>query len=282
MKIVAITPAFNEEEYITYTISSMTEQTITPDLWIIVDDGSTDSTYELAKEAAREHDWIEVTRRKKKKEHVAGSGVVSAFYHAFENIDEQEYDIICKFDADLEFPENYLEKVLRQFKKNPELGICGGVCSVYKNGRWIKEKNNKNDHIRGALKSWRVNCFGDIGGIHLGVGWDTFDELLARYYDWEIRVLDDLAVKHHKPTFVKSKQDRVNKKFGEAYYKMGYGPLVSLFSSLKHGNMNPASKNFWQTYIHYIKNAIGKTKPWTSKSQARFIRKYRYRSMLKR
>ena len=48
MKYVLITPAQNEEAFIQKTLQSMVAQTLRPARWIIVDDGSTDRTAEIA------------------------------------------------------------------------------------------------------------------------------------------------------------------------------------------------------------------------------------------
>ena len=50
MKYVLITPAHNEERFITKTLDSMVAQTLLPERWIIVDDGSTDRTAEIVGE----------------------------------------------------------------------------------------------------------------------------------------------------------------------------------------------------------------------------------------
>ncbi len=60
---VVITPVRNEAERFPRTIASMLAQTRRPARWVIVDDGSTDGTGQLAEDAAREHDWIRVLHR---------------------------------------------------------------------------------------------------------------------------------------------------------------------------------------------------------------------------
>src|SRR5213595_3672050 len=46
VKYVLITPARNEERFIAKTLESMVAQTMPPERWVIVDDGSTDKTSE--------------------------------------------------------------------------------------------------------------------------------------------------------------------------------------------------------------------------------------------
>ena len=51
-KLIIITPAYNEAAYIERTINSVMSQTILPEKWIIVDDGSTDATGERIQDYA--------------------------------------------------------------------------------------------------------------------------------------------------------------------------------------------------------------------------------------
>ncbi len=53
-----ITPAKNEEKYISKTIRSIICQTVLPQEWIIVNDGSTDKTGEIIQSYARKYHWI--------------------------------------------------------------------------------------------------------------------------------------------------------------------------------------------------------------------------------
>jgi len=64
------------------------------------------------------------------------------------------------------------------------------------------------------------------------MGWDTVDELLAKYYDWDILTDESLHVKHLKPTGIS--YNKASKYLqGEAMYKMRYGFLITLISALK-------------------------------------------------
>ena len=62
LKYVLITPARNEEAYIEKTIQSVISQTVLPEKWVIVSDGSTDRTDEIVKQYIVENTWIELLR----------------------------------------------------------------------------------------------------------------------------------------------------------------------------------------------------------------------------
>jgi len=44
MSYILVTPCRNEADYMTLTLDSVVSQTVQPDLWLIVDDGSTGET----------------------------------------------------------------------------------------------------------------------------------------------------------------------------------------------------------------------------------------------
>ena len=63
MKYVLITSARNEEAFIKKTLDSVVAQTVLPERWVIVDDGSTDRTAEIVEDYAKRFPWIELVRR---------------------------------------------------------------------------------------------------------------------------------------------------------------------------------------------------------------------------
>src|SRR2546423_928313 len=108
MKYVLITPARNEEKFIAKTLDSMIAQTLLPERWVIVDDGSTDKTPDLIQQYARQYSWIEFVRREQRPDR-SFSGKVCAFNAGFERLRSLEFEIIGNLDADLSFDPEYLE-----------------------------------------------------------------------------------------------------------------------------------------------------------------------------
>lgn len=199
MNIHIIIPAHNEESSIGLTLESLVTQTLLPKRVVIVNDNSTDNTGNIVSAYAEKHPFITLVNNQSSEAHLPGSKIINAFYKGFEVLDEH-YDIICKFDADLIFPENYLEQISTHFKANTKLGMAAGFCYIEKNNDWVLENLTNKDHIRGALKAYRKSCFLQIGKLKPSMGWDTVDELLAKYYGWELVTDESLHVKHLKPT----------------------------------------------------------------------------------
>src|SRR5205085_6940570 len=102
MKYVLITPAHNEATFIQKTLDSMVAQTLLPERWVIVDDGSTDSTAQIAEDYAKRYAWIEVLRRPQRRDRNF-AGKANAFNSGFERVRALQFDVIGNLDADISF-----------------------------------------------------------------------------------------------------------------------------------------------------------------------------------
>lgn len=231
MNFYIIIPAHNEEGFIGQTIESLINQTLLPKQLVVVDDHSTDDTAKVVSSYAEKFPFIHLVKTTSEDKHLPGSKVINAFYKGFETLDD-DYDIICKFDADLIFPENYLEKVAEIFQNNPKCGMAGGLLDVLKNKQWVYENIANKDHLRGPIKAYSKKCFQSIGGLKKSIGWDTVDVLLAQYHNWGICIDEQLTVKHLKPTG-QNYAGEARYKQGETLYKLRYGLTLTAIASMK-------------------------------------------------
>src|ERR1700683_976320 len=90
---VLITPARNEARFIELTLQSMVAQTARPLRWVIVSDGSTDGTDEIASKYVAQHDWIELIRMPERTERNF-AGKVHAFNAGRARVADLAYDVI--------------------------------------------------------------------------------------------------------------------------------------------------------------------------------------------
>jgi len=279
LNIYIIIPAHNEQDSIGLTLDSLVKQTHLPKHLVVVNDNSTDETEEIVEAFATKYSWISLINSKSSNEHLPGSKIINAFYKGYERLDEH-YDIICKFDADLIFPKNYLETLSIHFQSNPKLGMVSGFCYIEKNGEWVLESLTRKDHIRGALKAYRKECFLQIGKLKPSMGWDTVDELLAKYYGWQILTDESLHVKHLKPTGIG--YHKTSKYLqGEAMYKMRYGFIITLISALKLASKKGSFSLFKDYMDGYFKAKKEKMEFLVTEDQGKFIRNLRWKGMLK-
>lgn len=269
-----IIPAHNEEKYLAETLQSLVEQTHLPKKIVVVNDSSTDGTQNIIDQFSEKHLFITSVYNDSALTHTPGSKVINAFYKGFETLDSN-FDIICKFDADLIFPENYLEKLAEIFQSDPKIGMAGGFCYIQKNGEWTLENLTNKDHIRGALKAYRKSCFQDIGGLKNSMGWDTVDELLAQYHGWKIQTNPSLHVKHLKPTG-KVYTPTSKLKQGEAFYKMRYGVWLTLIASGKLAFRKNSIRFFLDCLKGYQNAQKENLEFLVSEKEGKFIRKLRW------
>ncbi|HQF47292.1 MAG TPA: glycosyltransferase family 2 protein [Flavobacterium alvei] len=277
MRYYIIAPAYNEEAFIQLTLDSLVNQTVLPSKLIIVNDNSTDKTAEIVSSYSQKHPWIQLVNKTSENIHLPGSKVIQAFQKGFETLDEN-YDLIVKIDADLIFPTNYFETIIKHFQSDERIGMVGGFCYIEKNGNWILENLTDKDHIRGALKAYRTATFKQIGGLKPAMGWDTVDELLCKYYNWKVVTDESLHVKHLKPTGANYNKTARYKQ-GEAFYTLGYGFWITSIASAKLAMMKKKPLLFFD-YIQGFWKAKSAKKPMlVNPEQAKFIRNYRLQKM---
>mgnify|MGYP000745629255 CR=1 FL=1 len=164
-----VIPAHNEQDSIGLTLDSLVRQTLLPKKIVVVNDNSTDRTQDIIESYTSKYSWIQLVNTKSSNEHLPGAKIINAFYKGFEVLDN-DYDVICKFDADLIFPLNYLEQIALHFNSNEHLGMVSGFCFIERNGQWVLENLTNKDHIRGALKTYRKDCFIQIGKLKPSMG----------------------------------------------------------------------------------------------------------------
>ena len=277
MKYYIIIPTYNEEKFIALTLQSIVEQTVLPSKVVVVNDGSTDKTEEIIQSFCDNYSFFSLVNKTSEAIHLPGSKVIQAFQKGLETLDDN-YDIMVKIDADLIFPSNYFETIIKHFQSDERIGMVGGFCYIEKNGEWILENLTDKDHIRGALKSYRKDTFKEIGGLKPAMGWDTVDELLCKFYNWKVVTDESLHVKHLKPTGA-SYNKAARYKQGEAFYSLGYGFFITAIASLKLA-MRKGKPLLFMDYIKGFWKAKSAKKPLlVTNEQAKFIRNYRWKKM---
>lgn len=278
-KYLIIMPAYNEADYIKQTIDSIVNQRLLPSKLIIVNDNSTDQTQDIIQDYAKQYSWITLVNRSSQNIHLPGSKVVQTFNYGLDTVSElEEYDFIVKLDADLILPINYFETINQAFLNNRKLGLVGGFAYIEKNKEWVIESLTNKEHIRGAFKAYRTKCFKEIGGLKPAMGWDTVDELLCLYYQWEYNTIDSLHVKHLKPTgAMYNKAARY--KQGESFYRLHYGGIITCIAALKLASKKKKPLLFIDYLLGYYKAKKESLPYLVTDEQGKFIRKYRWKKI---
>jgi len=221
IKYVIISPVRNEEKNIEYTIKSVISQTLKPTKWIIVDDGSTDTTADIIKKYAINRDWISLIRLPDRGYYdLMEGGEIKAFYKGYETIKDEGYEFLAKLDGDISFDKYYFEDLLKEFYKDNKLGIASGLCYIENGNKLIPEKTYRK-HPRGPARVYRRSCWDDIGGVKDKLTWDAIDAYKARMLGWNTANFENIKATHHVKTWKKGGLIHGLVRAGRLQYLMG-------------------------------------------------------------
>ncbi|GAB4388055.1 MAG: glycosyltransferase family 2 protein [Thermodesulfovibrionales bacterium] len=236
---VLITPARNEAAFIEETIKCMVAQTALPLKWVIVSDGSTDRTDEIAGGYLAAHPWIELVRMPERRErHFAGK--VQAFNAGYERVRHLDYDVIGSLDADITFDEDYMSFLLGKFEEDPGLGVAG---TPFVEGSFQYDYAFVSiEHVSGACQLFRRGCFEEVGGYVpiKGGGIDWVAVTTARMKGWKTRTFVEKKCLHHRKMGTGGRGLLASRlRVGQQDYYLGGHPLWEVFRSLYQMRFRP-------------------------------------------
>jgi biofilm PGA synthesis N-glycosyltransferase PgaC len=236
LRYVVVTPAYNEAEYIGRTIDSVVAQTVLPDRWVIVDDGSTDGTAEIIQARAAACDFIRYLRRTRDPAQTYFGSNVLAIREGYQQLGDQSFEFFCVLDADMELCRDYYEQILRRFAAYPELGIATGTY-VEKIGNRLIEAQIDRRSTPKALQVFRRECYEQLGGYiacrHGGE--DTCAEIMARMHGWQTWSFPEIVCHHQRPVGTGGGRSLLWSRYslGLREYYLGTHPLFLLFKCLR-------------------------------------------------
>ncbi len=149
MKISAYIPCYNVARYIGPTIEAMLAQTRPPDEFLIIDDGCTDGTLDIAAKYP-----VRIIRHDKNRGLAAGRN--TAFANA-------KYELVAAMDSDAVAEKEWIESLLDAFKDTRVVGSGGRMIEKYR---------------QGAANAWRTQYLvQDLGETRFEIEWPSHKRL---------------------------------------------------------------------------------------------------------
>lgn len=282
---VIISPCRNEENYMRQTLNSVVNQSILPSKWVIVDDGSTDSTPLILEEYAAKYEFIQIVTRTDRGHRSVGPGVIEAFYVGYNEIDVDDYRYICKLDLDLNLPKLYFENLIVKMESEPRLGTYSGKPYFIdkQTRKHIPEVCGDESSI-GASKFYRVTCFKQIGGFVRQVMWDGIDSHRCRYLGWISASEDKENIRfiHLRPMGSSQKSiltGRVRHGFGQYY--MGTSFIYMFASFLYRLNKKPYIVGAFANLWGYVKSMLIRVEKLNDPDMVRIMRAFQWDCLYK-
>jgi glycosyltransferase involved in cell wall biosynthesis len=247
-RYVLITPTRDEATNLRRVADSLSRQTLAPERWIIVDNGSSDDTISIARNLEERFDWVEVVLSPGTDVAEPGLPIVRAFHRGLECVDSIP-DVVVKLDADVSMEPDYFERLIGAFVADRALGIASGVCYEHDGTEW-RPTHVTEAHVRGATRAYRWECLQQVLPLEERVGWDGIDELKANVAGWRTAVIPNLAFLHHRRLGTRDGMPWARwARQGRAAHYMGYRFSYLVLRSLHHARRNPAALAMLATYL---------------------------------
>lgn len=251
-----ITPARNEEAFIENTIRSVVAQTLLPQRWIIVSDGSTDRTDEIVQQYAAAYEWIELLRMPERadRQFAAKAQAFNAGYahlcaasspvtrHSSQPL---AFDVIGNLDADITFEADYIEFLLTKFLSDRELGVAGTPFvedHERREAHTYAHRFAQLEHVSGACQLFRRSCFENVGGYVpvKGGAVDWIAVTTARMRGWKTQTFTEKVCFHHRKLGTGNNSGlMVRFHYGEKAYSVGGHPLWIFMRSIFEMKQKP-------------------------------------------
>ena len=231
MKYVLITSARNEKAFIGRTLDSMVAQTVLPERWVIIDDGSTDRTAEIVERYAKRFPWITLIHRSKRegRNFAAKADAVNTALAQMQNV---EFEILGNLDADVSFPPDYMEFLMQKFSADPKLGVAGTPFTQEGDYDSTRDSYEGENYVAGPIQLFRRQCFRDVGGYSAspagGVDWIAV--MTAQLKGWQTKSFAEKRFHHHRSMGTAEKGElSALFSYGQKDYYLGGSTVWQLF-----------------------------------------------------
>lgn len=232
--ISVIIPTYNEESVIADCLNSLGKQSLKDFEIIIVDDGSTDSIFQVVSECQMPNAKCQI--RAIRTEHIGAGGARN------EGAKHAKGNILVFVDADMTFDKHFLKMLVRPILQGKSIGtfskdeIVSNWNSVWsrcynKNEGWVDKRRHPKNYpdtqkvFRAILKSE----FEKVGGFTAG-GYND-DWSLSEKLGYEATLAENAIFFHKNPESLKEIYNHA-KWVGKRSYKMGaLGYIVALIRS---------------------------------------------------
>jgi glycosyltransferase involved in cell wall biosynthesis len=254
--------AYNEEQFIEKSLTSLLNQNFLPYRIIVVNDGSTDKTLEIL-ESFNE---IEIINRKRKdKVEFFTAEEPKIINDGLERlVNETDCKYIMNLDADHILPKNYLSKIISNMEKEPDLVACSGVI--------------EGEYFVIPVHSGRVYRYDYLKKFNLKYpekfAAEDYLILKAESMGYQIKIFSDVVTKVLRKTKTRYSDPHDFYDIGRGMKALGYAFPYVLIKSIMVGIKNPKNS------IFLLKGFFVKNTQLYEPELRKFVRNTQYKNLL--
>ncbi|MBY8998069.1 MAG: glycosyltransferase family 2 protein [Candidatus Thorarchaeota archaeon] len=267
-KILAVTEYYNEAKNIPGLVENMAAQSYPPDLWLIIDDGSTDNSTELFEKNLKKFDipYILYTMAPKPKpdQNLKGRAYRKIEILNNEWVDSDRFDFVILTGGDSRFTKFYTEIGVRVLQEFPEIGAMAGRC----------RSEPGTDTPMGGGKIVRWDIVRNTKGRYWDLDPDSLWNIIALSMGYKLLILKDLLMWTTRPTHMYASSGFYN--YGARMFYVGWNPIQSTIYTLILTIRRTHPHHFLRGYLHkYVEGT------WTCKDEE-IKRFYSFKRMILR
>lgn len=184
LTVTVVIPVLNDAWMLRRALAALDQQTRRPDAVIVVDNGCTDDSMDIARRAG-----AVIVREPIR-------GILAASARGF---DAAESDILARIDADSSPDPGWLRRVMTQFEAAPELSAVTGTGEFY-GGNRIARALGRHLYLGGYFL-WIGLLLGrpPLYGSNFAMRSEVWKHARDRVRRFDARVHDDLEISFHLP-----------------------------------------------------------------------------------
>lgn len=244
MRIAVITPVKNEADNLPKLISSVKNQILSPSIWVLVNDNSTDNSQSIIDRKQDKTNWIHginrITESESEYDRSRIGKILDDGYRFLEENTENEYDYYMILDADMQLTPNYLGELTKMMETHESIAIGSGGIYIKNNNEFILEQRSK-IHPSGGATLYDGEFIRSLGGFLNVPDWDSATEIKARLRGYTCRYFTKLEGKAIQSRSTGSKNNQFSNALtsGKNCYISGFHPVLILLKSLNKTRKPP-------------------------------------------
>ncbi len=235
-KVLLVSPVRDEAEHLDAVVAGVEAQTRPPDLWLVVDDGSSDGTRELLDRHAERLPYMRVVSTpagytSDSGDRLAAAAPDRAWNFGLRQVEGEEFTHLGKLDGDIVLPPDFIATMLERFGADPSLGMAGGAILECEGEEW-RPLRTPPDHVTAPARIYSRACFEAIGGMPERLGADVITTTYAKLRGFRTATFADLSVRHLRHIGTAQGALRGRARHGTYQYIVHYSLIWILLRSL--------------------------------------------------